>query len=651
MKLACEYTHLRSPAPRPWAARVHSSLAGTVVAWWLLFCLNATAVPVAVLGDTPNLAPAVQLLERVDESASAADLFRRWDDLSGAARPDGLSEGFVRRAVWVRGVIHRPGSVAENWWLVFSNTLLDKIDVYLQRADGSVSLLSTGEELSLAEAAAPTLLPSVPLRLDPGDNRILVRIETRNALATRIAIRDDRSMLFFEHRQIFQGGLLAGTHLLAVLAGFVIALSIREKVWVLFSVFVLLSGISLVFLLGLPGWLGLRSLPGMGDKIQGVVLVLTVAAVSDFVVRLTGADPGARPLLRRAVKLGWLISALASLFIFAGYFSATILNLQFVILVVVPVLLGILWRQWRRGVEAAGYFLAGVGAYIAMSLVRVLRNLGYLPSAWWTEGLHEMMSIAYLSVLAFGIATRSASALAQREALELELAAERAARKSERDFLAMLSHELRTPLATIEASARLLRDIPTLDVAARDIRHGKIERAVNRLRDLFDRLLASERVRTDWQLTEVRELDLVSLAGQVREAVAGEHTGAEVQLTPVEGRALVRADGALVRVALENLLANALAYGPPGGSVRIDIIASERGWRIGVLDDGAPIPDSEAPTLFAPYVRGSRAAAPGAGLGLFIVRRIARAHGGDVGVDHPGGTGNRFWFDLPSGSS
>jgi len=117
----------------------------------------------------------------------------------------------------------------------------------------------------------------------------------------------------------------------------------------------------------------------------------------------------------------------------------------------IPVLLGLLWRQWRQGVDAAGFFLVGVGAYVAMSLIRVLRNLGVFPSAWWTEGLREMMSIAYLSVLAFGIATQSAKALARREALEGELIAERTARRAERDFVAMLSHELRTPLATIEA--------------------------------------------------------------------------------------------------------------------------------------------------------------------------------------------------------
>ena len=214
----------------------------------------------------------------------------------------------------------------------------------------------------------------------------------------------------------------------------------------------------------------------------------------------------------------------------------------------------------------------------------------------------------------------------------------------------MLSHELRTPLATIEASARLLRDVPSLDSAAREVRHGKIERSVGRLRELFDRMLASERVRTDWQPINVRDIDLVSLAGQVRDLAISDRPGSIVQVVPpLAGKALVKADGSLLRVALENLVGNALTYGPLGGAIQIEIRAVERGWRVGVIDSGPPIPETEAAALFLPYVRGSRAVVgPGAGLGLFIVRRIARTHGGDAGLDHPGAQGNRFWIELPS---
>jgi len=106
---------------------------------------------------------------------------------------------------------------------------------------------------------------------------------------------------------------------------------------------------------------------------------------------------------------------------------------------------------------------------------------------------------------------------------------------------------------------------------------------------------------------------------------------------------MVTADRGLIGIALGNLIGNALAYGPRDRPVLLEVSLVAHGWRVSVHDFGAPIPPAEREALFAPYVRGIRATAtPGAGLGLFIVMRIARLHGGNAGLDCPAGGGNRF---------
>lgn len=622
------------------------------VALALLMALCCSAVLAAgldtVLGRSTQEV-SVQRLTDVEADATATSLFKRWTDLSATAPRYGVSEGFSKQPVWLRATIIRPEAAKETWWLVFSNALLDRIEIFLQRPDGSQVKYLAGEDFASLDGAMSTLLPSALLHLGAGENRLLIRVQTRNAMATRIVLRDDRSMLLFEHRELFQGGLLAGTHLITALAGLLIALALRERVWMLFSVFVLVSGTSLMFMLGLPGWLGLREFPGLSDKIHGAVLVFTVAAVIDFVARLTRTHLEYPRAYRTLARSGWLLAIPAGVLVFLGYFTEIILQLQFVILIVVPALVVMLWRQWRQGVEAAGFFLLGVGSYICMSLLRVLRNLGVLPSAWWTEGLHEMMSIGYLTVLAFGIATLSARALTRREALEAELMAERTARNAERDFLAMLSHELRTPLATIETSTRLLQDVPGLDSTLRAIRHEKIARAVARLRDLFDRLLASDRLRSDWHLTEPAPVDLVSLIQTVCESSLADRPAADLQFEAPAGPAVVEADRELIGIALRNLVANALVYGPQDCPVQLALRPVTQGWRLEVHDLGSAIPLSERESIFGPYVRGPGASStPGAGLGLFIVRRIARLHGGEAGLDCPPAGGNRFWIEIPT---
>jgi signal transduction histidine kinase len=261
-----------------------------------------------------------------------------------------------------------------------------------------------------------------------------------------------------------------------------------------------------------------------------------------------------------------------------------------------------------------------------------------------------MLSIGYLVVLAVGISLESRKALRERDRLAAELAAQHVAREAERDFVALLSHELRTPLATIEASTQVLRDVDTLGPDERERRLGRIERSVRRLRDLFDRQLASDRILQDWQSSRRESVNLVDLLAEARDQIAEEEKRGRILVHKEgrgsEARALVDRD--LLIIALGNLLVNALSYGPPGQPVRMALAAKGGVWRLSVTDAGPPLATLEAQELFSPYRRGALSAGkPGAGLGLYIVRRIAVAHGGAAGFDPSNDLGNTFWIDLP----
>jgi signal transduction histidine kinase len=113
----------------------------------------------------------------------------------------------------------------------------------------------------------------------------------------------------------------------------------------------------------------------------------------------------------------------------------------------------------------------------------------------------------------------------------------------------------------------------------------------------------------------------------------------------------VRADAAMLRHVLDNLIGNALKYVPPGRHARIDVTAQAAapGWtRIEITDRGIGIPDEDKPNIFESFHRARTAAGyAGTGLGLAICRRIVERHGGTIGVaDNPGG-GTRFHFTLP----
>ena len=113
----------------------------------------------------------------------------------------------------------------------------------------------------------------------------------------------------------------------------------------------------------------------------------------------------------------------------------------------------------------------------------------------------------------------------------------------------------------------------------------------------------------------------------------------------------VTGDPLRLRQCVDNILANALSHSPPGAPVHVyvDRENTESGARarIEIVDEGSGIPESVLPHLFEKFysVRGERG--EGLGLGLYIARRIASAHGGDVTADHCVGKGARFTIRIP----
>ena len=126
---------------------------------------------------------------------------------------------------------------------------------------------------------------------------------------------------------------------------------------------------------------------------------------------------------------------------------------------------------------------------------------------------------------------------------------------------------------------------------------------------------------------------------------------ANVSIHAMPCRLVVRADPALVRRALGNLIGNAIRHAK---AKRILIGARRRGSsvRLWVIDDGTGIPAIDIQRLFEDYVQGSDHGADirgGFGLGLATTRRLARLVGGDAGLEPDWVSGAAFWLELPSG--
>lgn len=208
------------------------------------------------------------------------------------------------------------------------------------------------------------------------------------------------------------------------------------------------------------------------------------------------------------------------------------------------------------------------------------------------------------------------------------------------DYVQALTHEMKTPLAAIGASAELLQD-DTLAAPERERFLAAIRDQGLRAEGLIERLLQLVRLERRQTLEQVQVLDLVALWGEVAAAAAPRlQRHGLVLAADLPDSARVAGDAFLLRLALGNLLANAIEFSPRGARIEccIGLVASEVTFT--VRDHGAGIPDYAREHVFERFYSLPRPAggARSSGLGLPLVREVALLHKGAVSLDnHPGG--------------
>lgn len=199
-------------------------------------------------------------------------------------------------------------------------------------------------------------------------------------------------------------------------------------------------------------------------------------------------------------------------------------------------------------------------------------------------------------------------------------------------LLANASHELRTPLSRIRMTVELLKD------KADPVRKAELERDIAELDHLIDEILLSSRLDAVTAPDATEEVDLLALAAE---------EGAHFEDCEVDGEpVVVTGDPGLLRRMIRNLLQNAARHGVPPVAVEVH---PDGAWAVlAVADHGPGVPEASRDRVFRPFQRlPSGGDAGGTGLGLALVRQIARRHGGDATISPCGVYQSRFVVTLP----
>lgn len=202
-------------------------------------------------------------------------------------------------------------------------------------------------------------------------------------------------------------------------------------------------------------------------------------------------------------------------------------------------------------------------------------------------------------------------------------------------LLGMLSHDMRSPLNTLVMTASYLA---ALNAGAEVSEAASVLiRAGNSMKILLDDMVDFKRTMLGLGLNiALADIDLATVLADELDLLRRAHPDRQLELKVV-GDAHGRWDGPRLQQVLRNLVSNAIKYGTPDAPVRTVIVGNETDVRFEVTNSGPTIDQSALAQIFDPLKRGSaagpgHAADGGLGLGLFIVREVARAHGGEVDV-------------------
>ncbi|UDG76784.1 sensor histidine kinase N-terminal domain-containing protein [Achromobacter sp. 77] len=219
-------------------------------------------------------------------------------------------------------------------------------------------------------------------------------------------------------------------------------------------------------------------------------------------------------------------------------------------------------------------------------------------------------------------------------------------------FIAEAAHQLRTPLAALHAQMEVALDEDDPMEQRRSL--AAVLRNAEKLSRLVNQLLSDASVIHRSNVRQFQPVDVAELLSQaVYDTVPQADPQPDVRLhlpSPGDETPRVQGDSLMLREAFKNLIDNALRHGAnEDGYIDVRLERHDGGWRITVSDQGPGIPPALANTAFERFARGPNPRAPGAGLGLSIIKRVVDIHGGTLSLSNRVGGGLDAVITLPGG--
>ena len=591
-----------------------------------------------------------------------------------------INFGFSASSYWFRLPLQRTPQAQQNGLIEIPFFYLNHIEFY---APGKPPVI-TGSAYPFNSRPVFNRFFVFPIELTTQPQYFYFKIHTSESLTLPVTLWQTEAFSIATQKDSIIQSLYYGGLSSLILYSLLLFISLRDKVFLYYSLYGLSTGLGMLAGNG-QGKQFLWPTLTLWDQVSQYVFfsftAMFAVLFSQHYLQTKIHAPKTHYWLTISTLIFSAVSALLILSLFIKLPISLLLQVFMVVTVAVGLtLISTTIKMLYLQHKGARFFLLAWATVWSGGIIATLRAFGIVPTNAFTAYALQISTAAEMLFLAFAIADRlilekRLKEQAQQKTLKAEQALIASLKNSEekleqqvkvrteeleqsvqnekdiRDeyvrFGSLISHEFRNQLAIIEIQLGIIIEDKEIGINQLDTRLPIIQKATERLTSLFNKWLQNGQYKNGIHDLNLQRIELAPWLNEIFTNYTkhqDQHCFILKENPVVES---IVADNSLLTLALQNLIDNACKYSKAGGCVTIEIRTKENATGIAVLDEGIGIALEDQQSVFLEYFRVKpENNIPGMGLGLNLVQRIVKVHGGTIELISAPGSGSCFCIWL-----